>query len=121
MPGLPNDTYKSQGEHHEQLINLTIPWETGADGIPARSKCTRFHFNATDGDVRHVVECDAWVYDKTLFDETVTSEVLVFMYLCIYLFIYLFVRSCVRACVRSFIYSFVYLFIYLIGLYLKYQ
>ncbi|XP_041350867.1 organic cation transporter protein-like [Gigantopelta aegis] len=74
IPGVSNDTYASQGESHERLLDLTIPWDVNVDGVPERSRCKRFDYNVTDSDVKRVVDCDAWVYDKTVFEETVTSE-----------------------------------------------
>ncbi|XP_041350868.1 organic cation transporter protein-like [Gigantopelta aegis] len=69
VPGVPNDTYASQGEFQDALLNVSIPWDTDSDGLPVRSKCQRYGVNSTD-----VVQCDVWVYDKTVFEETATSE-----------------------------------------------
>lgn len=64
IPFYDNDTYAVQSEHHEEAINRTIPREL--DGT--YSSCTIL-VNGTEQ------KCSEWVYDKSTFIRTVTSDV----------------------------------------------
>ena len=81
IPFLDNDTFEVQDAYHASLINLTIP--PSDDPLLAYDKCNLFDVDVnltsaasyvrTD-DVK-IAQCSEWVYDKTVFLDTFTSEV----------------------------------------------
>ncbi|XP_023932924.1 organic cation transporter protein-like [Lingula anatina] len=75
IPGLPNDTYESQGLWHDELINASIPGGTGLED--AHSSCYLYvpHNGTAATSVNSTQEkCSSWVYGKTMMDVTVQSE-----------------------------------------------
>ncbi|XP_071114254.1 organic cation transporter protein-like [Haliotis cracherodii] len=70
-PGLANDTYKSQGQGHDVIVNGSIPWDRDEDGVSTLSECSVYTNLTAGNDTR---ECTSWVYDKTTFTSTAQSE-----------------------------------------------
>ncbi|XP_052696536.1 uncharacterized protein LOC128175149 isoform X2 [Crassostrea angulata] len=64
IPDLENDSYAVQGQHHKDLINLTIPVKL--DG--SYDEC-KIIVNGT------LETCSEWVYDYSVFTRTVNSQV----------------------------------------------
>ena len=75
IPGYTNDTYDIQGLHHAWLVNQTIPMTADGD----YTKCTVYDVILYDDGLsaatRTQRDCDEWVYDKSVFTETLTSQV----------------------------------------------
>ncbi|RUS86172.1 hypothetical protein EGW08_006066 [Elysia chlorotica] len=70
LPNLPNDTYASQGSWHDDLVNMSIPWD---DDDEMYSQCNiKRHPSAWDNDT---ISCDKWVYSKDPFKSTFVSDV----------------------------------------------
>ncbi|XP_076078144.1 organic cation transporter protein-like isoform X2 [Mytilus galloprovincialis] len=65
LPGWSNDTFEIQNEAHRQMINLMIPDST--DETLKYSQCKLIKNNIS-------VACNQWVYDKSIFKSTFTSE-----------------------------------------------
>lgn len=63
IPDLENDSYAVQGQHHKDLINLTIPVKL--DG--SYDEC-KIIVNGT------LETCSEWVYDYSVFTRTVNSQ-----------------------------------------------
>lgn len=85
IPGYPNDTYAIQGKFHQQLINRTIPPYTGDKAEMDYDQCRIYSisnistfdsFNRPDNNTK-TKECQTWVYDKTVFESTFLSEVII--------------------------------------------
>ncbi len=77
IPGYDNDTFNVQSESHARLINATIPYVT-RDGKIQLDRCHIYHdvANGTSEGANHtVVGCQKWVYDKSVFESTVSTEV----------------------------------------------
>ncbi|XP_046326574.2 organic cation transporter protein-like [Haliotis rufescens] len=76
IPGYDNDTYDVQSDNHAHLINATIPY-VKKDGKLQLDSC-HIYFNGNngtnDGVNRTVVGCQKWVYDKSVFESTVSTE-----------------------------------------------
>ncbi|XP_071114672.1 organic cation transporter protein-like [Haliotis cracherodii] len=76
IPGYDNDTYDVQSDNHAHVINATIPYVV-KDGKLQLDSC-HIYFdvaNSTNGVAdRTVVACKKWVYDKSVFESTVSSE-----------------------------------------------
>ncbi|KAK3734882.1 hypothetical protein RRG08_038908 [Elysia crispata] len=69
LPTLPNDTYSSQGSWHDDLVNLSIPWDSDDDMY---DECHRKrHAGNLDNDT---VSCDKWVYSKDPFKNTFVTD-----------------------------------------------
>ncbi|XP_070190409.1 organic cation transporter protein-like isoform X4 [Littorina saxatilis] len=74
IPGLDNDTYESQGEWHDLLLQETVPYDSEKK---AWAQCSYFagrnvtHPFAPSNDT---AECSRWVYSKEYYEETVISE-----------------------------------------------
>ncbi|KAK7491565.1 hypothetical protein BaRGS_00017204 [Batillaria attramentaria] len=72
LPEYPNDTYSIQSSYHQHLINVTIPTTDGA-----YSECTlhdaNLYYNGSDAQWK-VTECSEWVYDKSTFESTITTQ-----------------------------------------------
>ncbi|KAK3734881.1 hypothetical protein RRG08_038907 [Elysia crispata] len=69
IPTLPNDTYASQGPWHDDLINVSIPWDSDGD---IYDKC---HLRKYTGDLgNETVSCDKWVYKRDTFKSTFVSD-----------------------------------------------
>lgn len=66
-----NDTYEVQNEVHAKLIKEYIPEEI-VDGKPMHSK---FHLYI---DKRVLKNCTSSLYDKSIFQTTITSDVSIF-------------------------------------------
>lgn len=85
IPWMSNDTFEIQNAEHENLINLTIPPATD-DSLLLYDKCHLRHFNvngtvtspALRGNVS-MVRCTEWVYDRSVFMDTFTSVVSLFI------------------------------------------
>ncbi|XP_067674877.1 organic cation transporter protein-like [Haliotis asinina] len=73
LPGVSNDTYAVQGPDHELLLNATIPWKT-EKGVSVRDSCLIYKDDASGGQNRTTQECSAWVYDNSVFKNTVITE-----------------------------------------------
>ncbi|XP_067675030.1 organic cation transporter protein-like isoform X2 [Haliotis asinina] len=73
LPGVSNDTYAVQGPDHELLLNATIPWKT-EKGVSVRDSCLIYKDDASGGQNRTTQECSAWVYDNSVFKNTVVTE-----------------------------------------------
>ncbi|XP_069108125.1 organic cation transporter protein-like [Argopecten irradians] len=73
IPGYPNDTFAVQSPSHKALINRLIPPST--DETLDYAKCELYD-RTLDGDDNStdLKECSDWVYDKTVFINTFTSE-----------------------------------------------
>ncbi|XP_012946344.1 organic cation transporter protein [Aplysia californica] len=75
IPGLPNDTYLIQSDAHLHLINESIPLEPDGE----YSECNIFE-NLLSGNSssanssRPQKTCSSWVYDKTVFERTLTTD-----------------------------------------------
>ena len=82
IPGLDNDTYAVQNEHHQELIDTFIP-QTEKNGIMAYSKCDIYvnhNMSYPDGGIQNGTigerkSCDSWVYDWSIFTSTAAAEV----------------------------------------------
>lgn len=66
---MENDSYAVQGQHHKDLINLTIPVKL--DG--SYDEC-KIIVNGT------LETCSEWVYDYSVFTRTVNSQVKTIQY-----------------------------------------
>ncbi|XP_046583400.1 organic cation transporter protein-like [Haliotis rubra] len=73
LPGVSNDTYAVQGPDHELLLNATIPWKT-EKGVSVRDSCLIYKDDVSGGQNRTTQECSAWVYDNSVFKNTVITE-----------------------------------------------
>ncbi|XP_067675418.1 organic cation transporter protein-like [Haliotis asinina] len=76
IPGYDNDTYDVQSDSHAHFINATIPYVT-RDGKMQLDRCHIYHDpgNGTSEVAnRTVVGCQKWVYDKSVFESTVSTE-----------------------------------------------
>ncbi|XP_029655305.1 organic cation transporter protein-like [Octopus sinensis] len=71
LPNLPNDTYKSQGNYHDTLVNQTIPYEFKDDQY-VYEKC--HIYNASLGENGTKTECNSWVYDHSVFSTSVIED-----------------------------------------------
>ncbi|XP_048240205.1 organic cation transporter protein-like [Haliotis rufescens] len=76
IPGYDNDTYHVQSDNHAHLINTTIPY-VKRDGKLLLDSC-HIYFdvaNSTNSVAnRTVVACKKWVYDKSVFESTVSTQ-----------------------------------------------
>ncbi|XP_067676240.1 organic cation transporter protein-like [Haliotis asinina] len=74
IPGYDNDTNDVQSTNHAHLINATIPYVI-RNGKRQLDRC-HIYFDVATNDIanRTVVACTKWVYDKTVFESTVSSE-----------------------------------------------
>lgn len=76
LPNYPNDTFLSQGPAHDDLIKAFIPTELSADNDVIYKQCYVFSTpgsgNVTGGPEQ---SCSAWVYDRTVYENTFASEV----------------------------------------------
>lgn len=73
LPDYPNDTYEVQSVHHAWLINYTIP--RTAKG--SYQDCSLYDVTPPeDGATMNMTlsHCDQWVYDRSVFSETLASE-----------------------------------------------
>ena len=71
LPGYANDTYEVQGEFHQRLINNTIPLDSEGE----YEKCHLYAY--VGGNLTDKTEgCSSWVYDKSLFTETLGTKVI---------------------------------------------
>ena len=84
VPELDNDTFATWGTAHQELLNLSIPWELDDDDQPMRSQCKLYrnrNQSALPGELlpnRSTISCQSWVFDYSTFDSTVTEEVVIF-------------------------------------------
>ena len=75
-----NDTFSIQNEVHELYVNRSIPWAT-KDPNHVYSQCSLYKDSVSYDTTGHhpinnsTVECDEWVYDKSVFKTTFTSQV----------------------------------------------
>ncbi|CAE1310971.1 SLC22A4_5 [Acanthosepion pharaonis] len=72
IPGLTNDTYEVQSEAHAELIKEYIP-EDIVDGKPVYSRCHLYLNKSVLGN-QTLGNCTSWVYDKSVFETTITSD-----------------------------------------------
>ena len=82
IPGWPGDTYEVQSSEHQDAINTTIPVEL-VDGEPTFSSCLIFVNLSASLEVNanmsySTVACTDWVYDKSVFEFTAVSQVILF-------------------------------------------
>ena len=79
IPGYGNDTYDIHDVHHAWLVNQTIPITEDGDYSP----CTVYDVTVYDDRISHANgsqrNCDEWVYDKSIFRETLASKVCVWL------------------------------------------
>ena len=81
LPNWDNDTYSIQNEVHELYVNRSIPWAT-EEPSHIYSQCLTYKDSISyDTTGYHpisntTVECDEWVYDKSVFRTTFTSQVM---------------------------------------------
>ncbi|BFZ09185.1 hypothetical protein BsWGS_12224 [Bradybaena similaris] len=68
LPGLDNDTYKSQGEWHDDMVKSQVPWDADTD---AYSECQLFQFHNSSNET---VSCSRWVYNQDPFETTFVTE-----------------------------------------------
>ncbi|XP_060072912.1 organic cation transporter protein-like [Ylistrum balloti] len=73
IPGYPNDTYAIQSSYHEDLVNRHVP--TSTDETLKYVQCNLYD-RSYDGDDNStdLKACSSWVYDKSVFINTFTSE-----------------------------------------------
>ncbi|CAL1546123.1 unnamed protein product [Lymnaea stagnalis] len=71
LPGLENDTYSSQGQWHDDLVNRTIPWSRENH---AYSECEIFSSDIHHSANQSIVRCNRWVYNKQSFENTFVTE-----------------------------------------------
>ncbi|XP_067675131.1 organic cation transporter protein-like [Haliotis asinina] len=70
----PNDTFHSQGESHDRLVNQSIPY-VKEDGKLTLSSCLLYKTPMNDsGDSNDTETCSRWVYDTSDFQENVITE-----------------------------------------------
>ncbi|CAE1142065.1 SLC22A4_5 [Acanthosepion pharaonis] len=72
IPELANDTYEIQSEAHDELIKEYIP-EDIVDGKPVYSSCHLYVNKSVLGN-QTLSNCTSWVYDKSIFQTTLTSD-----------------------------------------------
>ncbi|KAH9525170.1 hypothetical protein Btru_000526 [Bulinus truncatus] len=73
IPELDNDTYKSQGQWHDDLINRSIPWQSEKKMY---SQCELFVKDVTQSDwTNKTRKCHKWVYSQDIFQSTFVTEV----------------------------------------------
>ncbi|CAE1142058.1 SLC22A4_5 [Acanthosepion pharaonis] len=72
IPELANDTYEIQNEAHAELIKEYIPEEI-VDGKPVYSSCHLYVNKSVLGN-QTLSNCTSWVYDKSIFQTTITSD-----------------------------------------------
>ncbi|CAE1142044.1 SLC22A4_5 [Acanthosepion pharaonis] len=72
IPGLPNDTYEVQDTDHADLIKAYIP-QYIEDGERKYNNCY-FYSNETLDDNGTIHACNSWVYDKSQYQTSVTSD-----------------------------------------------
>ncbi|GFN79332.1 organic cation transporter protein [Plakobranchus ocellatus] len=70
LPGLPNDTYASQGPWHDHLVNISVPWDDD-DDIYDECQLRRVPGNL-DNDT---YSCNKWVYSEDPFKSTFVGDV----------------------------------------------
>lgn len=71
LPNFPNDTYASQGPWHDELVNVSIPWD---DKEGTYDSCNLNTFLGTPANETRTSPCDKWVYSKDPFESTFVSE-----------------------------------------------
>ncbi|XP_076457670.1 organic cation transporter protein-like [Babylonia areolata] len=80
IPGLANDSYSWTGPEHDELLNVSVPWEKGDDDKLERSKCKVYQFrneSAPPSELlpnRSTESCHRWVYDHSVFTSTFTED-----------------------------------------------
>ncbi|XP_069101118.1 organic cation transporter protein-like [Argopecten irradians] len=77
-----NDTYDIQSDFHRALVNVTIP-PPGADSVHKYDMCNTYTYPgdvnysdpmSLDKDSAYQVKCNKWVFDKSEFDETFSTQ-----------------------------------------------
>ncbi|ESO89316.1 hypothetical protein LOTGIDRAFT_106549 [Lottia gigantea] len=71
LPGYDNDTYAVQSEYHQQLINETIPLAKKGLGY-LYDQC--YVYLTVSNHTKSLVKCNHWVYDKSVFTNTASTE-----------------------------------------------
>ncbi|KAH9525171.1 hypothetical protein Btru_000527 [Bulinus truncatus] len=72
IPELDNDTYKSQGQWHDDLINRSIPWQSEKKMY---SQCELFVKDVTQNEwTNKTRKCHKWVYSRDIFQSTFVTE-----------------------------------------------
>lgn len=80
LPGLRNDTYKSQGKWHDQRVKDSIPWDDDEEDY---SFCKLYSSDPNTGQrTNKTFECSKWVYSHEIFDTTFIGDVSLFLFFC---------------------------------------
>ncbi|XP_074642119.1 organic cation transporter-like protein [Tubulanus polymorphus] len=81
IPDLENDTYSIQNPEHALRLNHTVPWVKddnkwilSEDEIYLIDASTKFSNVTGIPENATKVECDAWVYDRSVFESTTMTE-----------------------------------------------
>lgn len=72
IPGWSNDTYEEQNEQHRKAIDTFIPQQM-EDGTLQYSRCY-IYANETLGNNQTLQKCNSWVYDKSVFQSSITTD-----------------------------------------------
>ena len=86
IPGITNDTWEIQNEYHASLLNSSLPLDDDGD----YDSCSVYDVTVFDDGVtanRTTRSCNQWVYDQSVFTETIASQVLIAMNFIINLYI----------------------------------
>ena len=75
IPVLANDTFKIENAEHRQLLDEYIPLST--DGTYSSCYIYDRTTNKTGSDLSNsTIQCNKWVFDTTIFADTVITEVI---------------------------------------------
>lgn len=97
IPGLQNDTYEVQDKNHAELISLHIPQHL-QDGQLKYSRCYLYGNETLEGnETQH--KCNSWVYDKSVFQTSITSDVSQLLNNCSRSILERYFRNCVSSLV----------------------
>ena len=90
VPGFDDIKNQSLEQYtNSTILERSIPWDTQ---IGSFSQCFMYDINSTSGNSSLTVKCKEWVYDTSVYQSTIVSEVRnQRRYLFIYIFIYIFI------------------------------